>query len=506
MRLRTFLLILLLSCAGEREEKVISGIIGSDLPSLDPALATDSISYLILSNTMEGMTAFSEEMEVIPALAERWEMLEDGKKFVFHLRNAMWSDGKPVTSYDFLFGWKRLLKPETGSEYAYFLYPVKGAEKFNRGMTSEIGVSAPDSRTLIVELESPLVFFPALLAFMSTYPQREDLIERFGERWLHPPHGVYCGPFVIKSWRRDYLIELETNPYYRISGRRKKIKLFVVSDPSSAISLFKGGYIDYMGVPSFLLHHLRKNQLGKGILTFPAFRGSYVGFNTKKFPFDSPLVRKAFSMAIDRGEIIKIIGSGIPATSWIPPGMLAHNPSTGLGFNPEKAREYLKKSGREIKEVSLYYNFTPENNLIAQNLQEQWGKNLGVKVKLEAMEWKAYLQMIKLDPPPLYRLGWAADYPDPDNFMTLFTSTSGNNHTEWKNERYDMLVFRARGEKNRALRIALYNEAQKILVEEDVPIIPLFFNVNNYLVNPCIKGFNPGPLDILSFKSIEKEC
>jgi len=499
------LMILFLSCSGKREKGEIDGIIGSEPPSLDPALATDSVSYLILNNIMEGLTKFDENMNLLPGLAERWETVDGGKKFIFHLRDAKWSDGKEITADDFLYGWKRLLNPQTGAEYAYFLYPIKGAMDFNMGRGSEIGVRVIDKKTLLVELEEPIVFFPAMVAFMSTYPQREDLVEKYGERWLYPPHGAYSGPFILKRWKRDYSVELEGNPFY-YKPVSKKVKLFVVSDVSSAISLYKKKFIDYMGIPSFLISHLRNGVFKDEIFSFPAFRGSYVGFNTKKEPFDSPLVRKAFAMAIDKEELVKVIGSGIPTNSWIPPGMFGHNPSIGLKFDPAKAKELLKEYGKEIKEVSLYYNYTPENSLIAQNLQEQWMRNLGIKVKLEAMEWKAFLQTIKLSPPPLYRLGWAADYPDPDNFMTLFTSTSGNNHTEWKSERFDELVRLARSEKNPSKRKSLYDEAQKILVEEDLPIIPLFFNTNNYLVNPCLKNFNPGALDIISFAFINKEC
>lgn len=504
-RLLLFIIFFIISCSEKREKGIIYGIIGSEPPSLDPALATDSTSYLILSNIMEGLTKFDENMNVVPGLAERWKMFDGGKKFIFYLRKARWSDGKEIEAEDFVYGWKRLLSPETGAEYGYFLYPLTGARDFNIGKGKELGIHPIDQKTLLVELEKPMVFFPALVAFMSTYPQRKDLVERYGERWLYPPHGAYCGPFILKSWKRDYSVELEGNPFY-YKPTSKRVKLFVVSDISSAISLYKKNFIEYMGVPSFLIGHLKKGKFKKEIFSFPAFRGSYVGFNTKKSPFDSKVVRKAFAMAVDKEEIIKVIGSGIPTNSWIPPGMLAHNPSIGLKFNPEKAKELLKSSGKEIKGVSLYYNYTPENNLIAQNLQEQWMRNLGIRVTLEVMEWKAYLQMIKLSPPLLYRLGWAADYPDPDNFMTLFTSTSGNNHTEWKNERFDTLVELARAEKNLMRRIELYNEAQKILLEEEVPIIPLFFTTNNYLVHPCVKNFNPGPLDIISFISIDREC
>lgn len=501
----TFVLFLLTSCISQIPPDTIRGTIGSEPPTFDPALATDSVSYLILSNTMEGLTVISHGLEVKPGIAEKWEMKEGGKKWIFHIRDAKWSDGKPITAYDFLYGWKRVLHPETGAEYAYFLYPIKGALQFNRGITSNIGVKAVDEKTLVIELEKPLVFFPYLVAFMSTYPQRKDLIEKYGERWAEPSHGAYTGAFVIKYFIRDYRVVLVRNPFYhrKKHSKVKKIELFVVSDPSTRIALYEKHQVHYLSIPTFLLPHIGKRN---DLVSISVLRGNYIGFNVKKYPFNITAVRKAFAMAVDREELINVLGGGIPATSWIPPGLIAHNPKRGLKFNPAVAKKLLSQSGVKLKEISLYINYSPENVLLAQNLQEQWRRNLNIKVKIEMMEWKAYLNMLKLDPPPLYRLGWGADYPDPDNFMTLFTSTSGNNHTGWKHKLYDRLIMEARAETNITKRKRLYEAAQKILLEEECIIIPLSFSVSYYLINECLEHFNPGPMDLINFLLVDRKC
>lgn len=497
--------IMFLSCSSRIPHDTIRGTIGSEPPTFDPALATDSVSYLILSNTMEGLTIITPELDVEPGLAEKWETKDKGKTWVFHIRDAKWSDGKQVSAYDFLYAWKRVLSPETGAEYAYFLYPIKGALEFNMGITSQIGVNVIDEKTLFVELEKPLVFFPYLVAFMSTYPQRKDLVEKYGEKWAEPPHGAYTGPYVIKDFIRDYRVVLEKNPeYYRKNENlTKRIELFVVSDPSTRIALYERKKIHYLSIPPFLLPHIGRRE---DLISNTVLRGNYIGFNLMKYPFSITSVRKAFAMAIDRNEIIKVLGGGIPATSWIPPGMFAHNPQKGLRFNPALAKELLSQSGVKIDNVSLHISYSPENLLLAQNLQEQWRRNLGISVKIEMMEWKAYLSTLKIDPPPLYILGWGADYPDPDNFMTLFTGTSGNNHTGWKNEIYDALIIRARAEVDPSIRKSLYDRAQEILLEEECVIVPISFSVSYYLVNRCLKNFNPGPMDLINFFMIDKEC
>jgi len=211
-------------------------------------------------------------------------------------------------------------------------------------------------------------------------------------------------------------------------------------------------------------------------------------------------------MSIDRREVVEILKGGeIPATSWIPPGLIGFKEDAGVIFDPFKAKELLEKglSGRTPPVINLAFNYSIENRIIAENLQEQWRKNLGVRVELDSMEWKAYLSMLEEDPPQLFRLGWGADFPDPDNFMNLFKSTSGNNHTNWQNQGYDRLIEDAAKETEPAIRKMLYDKAQSILLVEDCVIIPLFFSSQVYLVQKNIDGLKINPLDILYFSTLK---
>jgi oligopeptide transport system substrate-binding protein len=198
-------------------------------------------------------------------------------------------------------------------------------------------------------------------------------------------------------------------------------------------------------------------------------------------------------MAIDRNVFPKILQGGeIPASSWIPPGMLGHNPKIGLPFNPAEARRLLREAGypdgKGLPPIVLGYNTEEDHKLVAEAVQSLWQRNLGVIVKLENQEWKVYLKKLQNDPFPVFRAGWGADYPDPDNFMKLFTAASPLNYSRWKNPRYDQLLEKAARELDSKKRIQLYDDAQKLLTETDMPIVPLFWRAETTVLNPRFSG------------------
>ncbi|HET6465880.1 MAG TPA: peptide ABC transporter substrate-binding protein [Nitrospiria bacterium] len=486
--------------------------LSNEPPTLDWNLATDSVSFDVLINLMEGLTEYDEQLRPRPAVARSWEVAPDGRTYLFHLReDARWSDGKPVTAGDFEYSWKRLLDPKTAAEYAYFLYDIEGAEDYNTGKTDRpdsVGVRALDDRRLEVRLRKPIVFFPSITTFMVTFPMRRDVVEKFGERWTEPGHLVTEGPFMLDEWRHEYKLTLGPNPYYY--GERpalSKIVMFVVNETATALTLYETGDLEMATLPPEAMSAYR----GKTeYVSAPILRGYYYGFNVLKPPFSDPRVRRAFSMAVDRREFPAILKRGeIPASFWIPPGMPYYNPALGLPFDPEGARRLLADAGypggRGFPTVTAAFNTAPENSLIAENLQAQWKRNLGVEVLLDNQEWKVYLKQLQTDPPPLFRLGWGADYPDPDNFMNLFTSTSGNNRTRWKNDRYDALIRSAAAEPDPHRRQAAYDEAQRILLETDAAIMPLFVATQNWVIKPYVRGLRVNALELLEFKNVHLE-
>jgi oligopeptide transport system substrate-binding protein len=274
----------------------------------------------------------------------------------------------------------------------------------------------------------------------------------------------------------------------------EKVEMLMIKEKTTALAMYEQGRLDFIdnhSIPVFEKPRLAKMP---GFRAVAQLRGYYYGFIVDRKPFDDVRVRKAFSLAVDRSIFPKVLHGGEqPATCWIPPGMLAHNREIGLSFNPAEARRLLSEAGypdgKGFPQVTLGYNVDEEDHkIVAEAVQGMWQKNLGVVVRLDSQEWKVYLKKLNTDPPNIFRLGWGADYPDPDNFMKVFTAFSGNNNTRWKNPSYDRLLDAAAVEPSAGKRTSLYDEAQKILCEIDVPIVPLFTVTEATVLSPRFAG------------------
>lgn len=479
----------------------------SEPPTLDWNIATDNASYQVLNQLMEGLTQYDNNLNVIPAIATRWTISNDGKTYTFYINpKYRWSDGVPVSAQHFKDSWMRLLSPETAAEYAYFLYDIKGAKDFNEGHIKDprqVAIHVLNPLTLEVELNNPISFFPAITTFMVTFPIRLDVIEKNKNYWTKPEHLVTIGPYKLDSWWTDYRLILSTNPYYGGSPQPylQQLKFYVIKDPATALNLYTTHQIDVIVPPPLTLEHFLSNP---NLIQKTKLRGYYYGFNTSAPPFNNVDLRKALTLALNRNHLPDILKGGEQATqSWIPPGLLGHNNTIGLAFNPEEAKKLLKASGFDpAKKITLSYNSDALNKTVAQWAQAQWNKNLGLKVELDNREWKTYLSLLKNQPPDIFRLGWGADYPDPDNFMNLFTSWSGNNHTGWKNSTYDQLVLEGAKEPSPEKRKKIYDQAQHILLEDDCIIIPLFISSQNILIRDHLKPFPLLPVDFVYYKRV----
>ncbi len=487
--------------------------IGTEPPTLDWSLATDGTSFGVITNIMEGLAEFDDNYEPVPALSSGWKISEDEKTYVFTIReNVFWTDGKHLSSADFLYSWKRLLNPKTGGGYAYFLFDIKNARKFNSGEItdfSKVGIKTPNDRTLVVTLEEPRAYFLSLLTFMSTFPMREDVITKHGTKWTEPANIVTLGPYTLSLWNHHQKIIIER--YENYWGEKpkdvKKVKMIMNENPVSVLALYESGELDLLdgrGMP--LLEIPRLMKLPDFVSTV-VFRNNYVGFNTKKPPFDNLLVRKAFASAIDRKSLAELLqGTGIPITSWIPIEMLSHNAQIGISFSPKRAKKYLRDAGypdgKGFPRVQFLYPDTGNNRIAAEAFQGMWREHLGVDVELSNQEWTVYLSTLRTDPPPLYRAGWQADFPDPHNFMNLFECGSGNNRTLWCNEQYDLLVKTAARTRNRDKRTTLYNKAQKLLIETDAVIVPYLNSVQQNMVKSYVKGLEPDKMAIPHFDKV----
>ncbi len=526
-KLLLFLLIfpiLLLSCKSSDESEVGPGgsqtpkreilriNIGNEPPTLDWSRSTDSTSYTILINIMDGLTKFGDDFKPVPALAESWQISDDGKTYTFKLREGIkWTDGKPLRSKDFEYSWKRLLDPKTAADYAYFLYDVAGAEEFNIGKITDpgsIGIKSIDDNTLEVTLKRPASYFLSVVSFMSAFPMREDIVLKHGLKWTEPQNLLTLGAYKLESWKHhDKLIIVKNEKYWGTKPEINKVEMIMNENQSSALALYESDELDYADSKSIPNLEIPRLRLSADFRTQLQFRGNYIGFNVRKAPFDNPLVRKAFSSAINRQNIAEVVqGAGIPTTSWIPKGMLGFSEDIGIDFNPDSAKKLLKqagyKNGGDFPKVTFLYPDVSNNRIIAESLQSMWKENLGIEVELINQEWKVYLSTLDTDPPNIFRAGWAADFPDPHNFMNLFECNSGNNETGWCNPVYDNLVETAAGEIDENKRIELYNRAQLILTETDVPIAPFLLSIQQSMLKPYVVGLEPNPLGLIYYNKV----
>jgi oligopeptide transport system substrate-binding protein len=517
---RIAVFLLLLFCAacedsqklGPSSKQLFRANLSTEPPSLDWSLATDHVSFNVIANLMVGLTEFDRQLKPAPVIASSWNILDGGRRIVFQLRDdVFWSDGKKVRAQDFEYSWKRLLDPKTASQYAYILFDIENAQEYHEGKLADsaaVGVQAQDDLTLAVRLRHPASYFLAITTFEVTFPQRRDIIEKFESQWTEPENIVTNGPFLLSSWKHENEIQLKANPnHFRGRPTMEQATLAMVKEKTTAVAMYEQGQLDFLddhSIPS-----LEKNRMSKqrGFKRVPQLRGEYYGFAVDRRPFNDPRVRKAFAMAIDRSVFPKILHGGEePASSWIPPGMLAHNSKLGLHFNPPEARRLLREAGyqdgRGFPRIVLGYDTEEDRKLVAEAVQGMWQRNLGIIVALENQEWKVYLKKLQTDPFAVFRDGWGADYPDPDNFMKLFVSHSGNNHLRWRNSRYDQLVEGAARELNAKKRVKLYDEAQKILCETELPMVPLYWRSESTVLNPRFTGLEMNSMGRLDLRFV----
>ncbi|MGI9549166.1 MAG: peptide ABC transporter substrate-binding protein [Bdellovibrionales bacterium] len=516
------LLLLTLSCLKKKQspyvnydlKKTLRYPLGAEPPTLDWNKSTDTTSSLVIQNIMEGLIEydFSEDVVKIQgALAHTWTSSSNYKTWTFFIRDqAVWSDGVVLKAEHFIGGWERLLNPKTGAEYAYFLFPIKNARAYHEGRIKdfqEVGIQKGPKGELIVSLEKSLSYFPQLLTHPSTYPIRNDIIKTKKSLWTHPKNLVTVGPYQLTRWDHDRALILKKNSRYH--GKKPQIEqviLYIIPEETTLLNLFTSGRLDVATpLPSRELSLLKKR---KGYQSYPLLSLYYYGFNLESPALKDVAVRKAIAHSIDRKEIVQLLKGGqAPLKSWIPQGLFAHNPDVGLDFNPLKAQKILKESSyfrsSKPRSLQIYYNTTGDHKMVAENLQSQLKRHLNLEVELNTQEWKTYLQRLKTKKVEIFRLGWLADYPDPDNFMSLMTSFSDNNHTHWKNKKFDQLVLQARVSPNGLKRQALYDRAQKILLEEDVVVLPLFQAVKHVLVSSRVKKYPSNRMSEVKFKEME---
>jgi oligopeptide transport system substrate-binding protein len=486
----------------------------SDPPTLDPGLATDTDSSAVIEQLFSGLVELSPEMGVVPDVARSWEVLDGGRKYMFHLRDdARWSDGVQVTARDFEYAWKRALDPASGSRSANLLYDIMGARAYHQGAVSDperVEVRALDEITLVVELEGPTSYFPHLLTYTITFPVPRHVVQARGAAWTELDHIVTNGPFRLAAWEQGESMVLERNPAYhgRFTGNLQRVELPVLLGQSATLlQVYENSRLDAFF--SFLLppaewDRARQRYAG-AYVSGPVLATWYIGFDVNRPPFDDRRVRRAFSLATDRETLTHVALRGylFPATGgFVPPGMPGHSPGIGLPYDPEGARRLLAEAGYPNGQGFPVLDALVRDSPIAvstiEYLQAQWLENLRVEITWKKTEWGRLLDRLSRETPHMWVMGWSADYPDPDNFLRV---GSWRVRTGWQNEAFDGLVKGAQRVMDQEERMRMYQQADRILVEE-APILPLLYVRFHLLVKPWVRKYPTSPMKVWFWKDV----
>ncbi len=527
---------------------------GAEPETLDPALITAQRDFRIVGSLFEGLMTYDKAGRPQPGVAKASpEVSPDGLVYTFHLReDARWSNGDKVTAHDFLRSWRRTLYPGTASEYAYQLHYIKNAKAFNskegnvllRGIEAfpgiapeqaaadpraffaalpevlswcvehredDLGVRAPDEETLVVTLENPTRFFIDLCAFPTLLPIHLPSMREAGRDWIKPGKLVGNGPYVITHWRINDRVRIEKNPLYwnRDNLTLATIDILPISDPNTALNFFCTGAADLMMDKEMIPVSVTDQLKNKDYYHAAKFLGTYfVRMNVTRPPFDDPQVRAAFAHAVDKKRIEKINRNGEEsAFSLTPPGTGEnYQPPPGLEFNPEKARRLLAEAGYPGGKgfpLVYYLNGRKSDHAIAIELQNMWRKELGVEVLIKKQEYKVYLESMRKLDYDLCRSSWVGDYNDPNTFLDMFVTGGGNNRTGWSDSSYDKLIARAGRELNGEKRYGTFREAEKLLISEGIPIIPIYYYVGVQFYHPDrLGGVEANLMDDHPFKEM----
>jgi dipeptide transport system substrate-binding protein len=502
----------------ESAEKVLYLNNGQEPTSFDPPIGFDSVSWSALNNLMEGLTRLGQDHEPEAAIAEKWDISEDGKVYTFHIReDAKWSNGDPVTAGDFEFAWKRLLNPDTGSSAAFLGYFIEGGEAYNNGEGSadDVKIKAVDEKTFEVTLVSPQAYFLSVITNPAFFPINEKVATENPKWFAEAESFVGNGPFNLTEWEHDSHFVMEKNDQYWDAETVKldKIHWAIIDDTNTEYQMYQSGELDVSDVPSELSEQL----LGEAKVEDQA--GDYFyRFNVNMEPFQNLNIRKAFAMAVDQQQIVDFVTKNgeKPAYGFVSYGFT--DPS-GKDFrevsgdlvktNAEEAKALLEKGMEEegydkLPEVTLTYSTDDTHKKIAEALQQMFKENLGVEVKLANMEWNVFAEEQKALKFQLSRSSFLADYADPINFLENFQTGHSMNRTGWSNEKYDQLIKDAKNEADEANRFELMYEAEKILFEE-MPIIPIHFYNQVYLYNDAVSGIVRHPVGYMELKWADKK-
>lgn len=498
------------AASGDTKELAIQ--VGPTPETIDPALNSSNDGGNMLQHLAEGLLKMDKNGNMIPGLAESYEVSDDGLTYTFKLRKGLkWSDGSDLTAKDFVYSWKRVADPNTAAPYGQdVLGKVKGYEEAAGGNIDALAVSAPDDTTFVVELANPVPFFDRIAAFSTLVPVQEATIEANGDAWtLSPETNVTAGPYKLAEFTDGDRIVLEKNENYwdKDSITFDKITYRLIEDPNAAYTAYKQGEVSMIkSVPSEEIPAL------KGTEEFhvdPLMGTYYLSFNTAKKPFDNEDVRMALSLVIDRDYVANTVmqGTYLPANKMIGPGVSDAAPDSsfekvteekytkGVGSGDyeadvAKAKELLAKAGypdgQGFPTIEYSTNDQGYHKSVAEYLQNVWKEKLGINTDIAIKEWKVFTADRRAGNYDVARNGWVMDWNDPSNLLNLFVTGSGNNDGKISIPEYDELMEKASTTMNVDERFDYLHKAEQLLLDH-AALTPVAYYTDFYLQSTKLK-------------------
>ncbi len=483
---------------------------GGEPRSLDPQQIGASAEANIAGDLMMGLTTEDANARPIPGAATHWQVSPDGLTWTFHIRNHLWSDGRPVTAEDFVFAWRRLLDPKTAAPYAYNLWVLKNAKAISAGRLppTALGVTARDSRTLVVRLEHPAPYLPELLHHHTAYPLPRHVVEQYGAAWSQPAHYVGNGAYVVKEWvPNDHITLLKNKRFYDAKGVRIDVVNYYPSvNSSAALSRFRAGELDTQTpLPAQEIGWLHAH-LPKALRMVPYLGVAYVSINQARPPLSDLRVREALDLAFDRRAIVdKILRLGeAPAYAMVPPGIANYPGGAAMIFASEpyaarlkKARALMTAAGYGADHpLNLDYLTTtdPDNLRVAAAVQSMM-RSIDVNLTITQADVQIVIQRMNAHDFDLAANSWIADFDDASNFLDLLRCHGGKNYGDYCSPAYDALLDHAERTADARARGVLLERAEQMALD-DYAWIPVRFMVTRDLVKPTVRGWIANRRDV----------
>jgi oligopeptide transport system substrate-binding protein len=479
--------------------------------SLDPALIQAEWEDWIAGDLLVGLTTYSADAKAMPGMATEWTTSPDGLTWTFKLRQALWSDGVPVTADDFIFSWQRTLDPKTASFYAYFLYPIKNAQAVNTGKMplAALGVRAPDTHTVEIMLEHPVPYLLEMLVHNSMYPVPRHVVEAKGKLWARPGNYVSNGAYILTEWvPNDHITLVKNSRFYDAANVAMEHVIFYPTDNySAALRRLRAGELDAQEMyPGNEVNWIKTN-MPELLHPVPQMTTEFIAINIKRKPFDDERVRAAINLAINREMIVEKItrGGEPPAYNLVPPHTTGY--PSGITFDFEKkpyayrikqAQQLMREAGYgpdHMAEATYALRSTAPGNYRAEAVAIQQALGLiFINISILPFDAAIFYDTIQQHDFDLAQAGWAADFDDAATFLELFETGSGNNWGGYSNPAFDKLLAASRLDVDIESRGRKLAAAESLLLEDNA-MAPIYFWVTTNLVRPYVKGWVANKMD-----------